>query len=266
MPRAAMAERSHSQVPPALPARERAVLWSGLAAITALAWLYLVRMPMPESGAGAMAAMAAMAMPQRWTAGDACLAFAMWSVMMVAMMTPSASPMIEMFARIAAARGRRVTGAPWLFAAGYLAAWIAFSAAATALQFAFDRAAMLTGALQVGPLAGGVILVVAGVYQLTPLKSACLAHCRSPIGFFITEWREGAAGAFTMGARHGLYCTGCCWMLMAILFAAGVMSFPWVAAIAAFVLLEKLAPWGNAIARAGGAALIGSGIALAALA
>jgi predicted metal-binding membrane protein len=260
-----MVQPSDVEVLAALPARERAVLWGGLAALTGLAWLYLARMPMPDAGGGAMADMAAMAMPHRWAAGDVWLAFAMWSVMMVAMMTPSASPMIEMYARIAGARDDRVTGAPWLFAAGYLAAWIAFSAAATALQFALDRAAMLTGALQVNPSAGGAILVIAGVYQITPLKSACLAHCRSPIGFFMTEWRDGAAGAFTMGARHGLYCTGCCWMLMVILFAAGVMNLPWVAAIAVFVLLEKLAPWGHAIARAGGAALIGSGVALAAL-
>jgi predicted metal-binding membrane protein len=266
MPHPDMPELSDVRMPPALPARERAVLWGGLGAITALAWLYLARMPMPESGSGAMADMAAMAMPHRWTAGDAWLTFAMWSVMMVAMMTPSASPMIEMYARIAAARDDRLAGAPWLFAAGYLAAWLAFSAVATGLQFALDRAAMLTGALRVTPLAGGIILVIAGIYQLTPLKSACLAHCRSPIGFFMTEWRGGAAGAFAMGARHGLYCMGCCWMLMGILFAAGVMSLPWVAVIAAFVLVEKLLPWGDAIARAGGAALIGSGIALAALA
>jgi predicted metal-binding membrane protein len=249
-----------------LPARERAVLWAGLAAITALAWLYLVRMPMAASGSGAMADMASMAMPHRWTAADLMLTFAMWSVMMIAMMTPSASPMIEMYARIASARDDHTKIAPWMFAAGYLAAWIGFSAVATLLQFALDRAAMLTGALRVGPLAGGAILVAAGIYQLTPLKFACLAHCRSPIGFFMTEWRAGAAGAFMMGAHHGYYCTGCCWMLMAILFVAGVMSLPWVAVIAAFVLLEKLTPWGNAIGCAGGAALIGSGIALAVLA
>jgi predicted metal-binding membrane protein len=209
--------------------------------------------------------MAAMAMPHQWSAIDVALTFAMWSVMMIAMMTPSASPMIELHARIAAGNGESASTS-WLFAAGYLAAWIAFSAVATVLQFVLDRAAMLTGTLRVSPLAGAAILVVAGIYQLTPLKSACLAHCRSPIGFFMTEWRPGAAGAFKMGARHGLFCAGCCWMLMAILFAAGVMNLAWVALIAAFVLMEKLAPWGNVIARIGGAALIGSGIALAALA
>jgi predicted metal-binding membrane protein len=186
-------------------------------------------------------------------------------VMMVAMMIPSASPMIEMHARIARGQTDSHTWHTWAFAGGYVAAWTLFSVAATAAQWGLDSAAMLPAAMRVGPIAGAVILAAAGIYQLTPLKNACLAHCRSPIGFFMTEWRGGAAGALRMGFKHGAYCTGCCWMLMTLLFVAGVMNFLWIAAIAIFVLLEKVAPWGRAIANVSGVALIASAVAVAAL-
>ncbi len=257
-----MPESLNIAATPALPARERVVLWGGLGAITVLAWLYLASMPMPGAGRGVMTAMA---MPHRWSPLDVWLTFAMWSVMMVAMMTPSASPMLEMYARIASPRDDGGPRAAWLFGAGYLAIWTGFSALATVLQFALDRTAMLNGALRVTPVAGGAIVVAAGLYQLTPLKSACLVHCRSPIGFFMTEWRPGAAGAFRMGAKHGLFCAGCCWTLMTLLFAAGVMNLTWVAAISIFVLVEKLAPQGNEIAKIGGGTLVALGVALAAL-
>jgi predicted metal-binding membrane protein len=253
--------------PAPLPPRERAVVWSGLAAITALAWIALLRIPMPS---GAMDSMdmpgMRMAMgPHPWSMTDAWLVFAMWAVMMVAMMIPSASPMIEMYARIAHGQAGSHPSQTWAFAGGYVAAWTLFSAAATAAQWALDRAAMLPAAMRLGPMAGAVILAAAGIYQLTPLKNACLAHCRSPIGFFMTEWRGGAAGALRMGFKHGAYCMGCCWMLMALLFVAGVMNLLWIAAIAAFVLLEKVTPWGGAIARVSGVALIASAVAVAAL-
>jgi predicted metal-binding membrane protein len=256
--------------PPPLPTRERAIVWGGLAAITALAWIALVRIPMPAAamGSGAMTGMrmaAAAARPHPWSAADAWLVFAMWAVMMVAMMIPSAAPMIEMYARIARGSADSRAWFTWAFVAGYAIAWMLFSAAATTAQWALDRAAMMPAAMRVGPIAGAVILAVAGIYQLTPLKNACLAHCRSPIGFFMTEWRGGAAGALRMGLKHGAFCIGCCWMLMALLFVAGVMNLVWIAALAAVVLLEKVTPWGRAVASVSGVAMIASAAALAAL-
>jgi predicted metal-binding membrane protein len=163
-----------------------------------------------------------------------------------------------MYARIA--RGRKDGLAQeWLFAAGYIVVWTIFSAGATAGQLALQRAALLTGGLTATPLVSGVILAAAGIYQLTPLKDACLGHCRSPMGFFMTEWRDGAAGAFRMGLKHGAYCAGCCWMLMALLFVMGVMNLLWVAAISVLVLIEKATPFGRAIARASGIAMIAVG-------
>ena len=248
-------------VAPALPLGERFILWGGLAALTALAWLYLVRMPMAPEDLGGLGARLLSAFPPRWA--DLWLTFMMWAVMMVAMMVPSASPMVMAYARIARARGGSPALRVWLFAAGYLAVWTLFSAAATAIQFELQRRSLISNALATTPLIGAAMLAAAGIYQLTPLKEACLGRCQSPIGFFMTHWRDGAAGAFRMGLAHGAFCVGCCWMLMALLFVAGVMNLAWVAAISAFVLLEKATPWGRAIANASGVALIASAIALA---
>jgi predicted metal-binding membrane protein len=145
----------------------------------------------------------------------------------------------------------------WSFVAGYIAVWTLYSVAATASQIALQQLALAT------PLVGAIILAVAGIYQFTPLKQACLGRCQSPIGFLMTHWREGATGAFRMGLQHGAFCVGCCWMLMALLFVVGVMNLAWVAAISAFVLLEKGTPWGYLIARVSGAALIAGAIAIA---
>lgn len=224
----------------------------------------MVRIPMP-AGAGAGMRMAAATGPIVWTAGDAWLVFAMWAVMMVAMMIPTAAPMIEMHARIARGNADSRAWFTWAFVGGYAAAWTIFSAAATAAQWGLAQATMMPAATRVGPFAGAAILAAAGIYQLTPFKNACLARCRSPLGFFMTEWRAGAAGAFTMGLRHGLFCIGCCWMLMALLFVAGVMNFVWIAVITGFVLLEKVTPWGGTIASASGIAMLASAVALAAL-
>jgi predicted metal-binding membrane protein len=249
--------RSEALPVASLPLAERIAIWGGLAGITALAWLYLVRMPMTPASLGGFGERILSAVPPR--IAELWLNFMMWAVMMVAMMVPSASPMPLMYARIA--RGRK-DGRPhevWLFAAGYLVVWTIFSAAATAGQFVLQRAALLTVGLIATPLAGGIILAVAGIYQLTPLKNACLGHCRSPMGFFMTEWRDGAAGAFRMGLKHGAYCAGCCWMLMALLFVMGVMNLLWVAAISVLVLIEKATPFGRAIARTSGVAMIAGG-------
>jgi len=139
--------------------------------------------------------------------------------------------------------------------------WTAFSAVATFAQWELNRAALLSPMMvSNSPLLGGMLLIGAGVFQFTPLKRACLAHCRSPLGFFMTEWREGTRGAFLMGIRHGAFCVGCCWLLMALLFVAGVMNLLWVAAIAAYVLVEKIVPEGYWVGRAVGLCVILVGV------
>jgi predicted metal-binding membrane protein len=150
-----------------------------------------------------------------------------------------------------------------VFTAGYLIAWALFGIFATFADWALERAALIspmTGRLT--PMLGAIVVVVAGIYQLSPLKSVCLRHCRSPFDFVLNHWRDGASGALRMGAEHGLYCLGCCWFLMALMFAAGIMSLLWMAVIAVFVLLEKLLPAGTWLARAGGVAMLGIGVYL----
>jgi predicted metal-binding membrane protein len=193
----------------------------------------------------------------------AVLMFAMWWAMMAGMMLPSALPMTLTFATVN--RRRRERGTPWVptavFVAGYLAAWGAFSIAATAAQWALERAALMTPMTGLSsPLLGGVLLVAAGVYQVTPLKHACLRRCRSPLSFVLGYWRDGTAGALRMGAEHGAFCLGCCALLMTLLFVGGVMNLAWAAAIAAFVLLEKLLPAGEALARVAGVLASGFGV------
>ncbi len=239
----------------ALPRRDRIVIAAALAAITALSWLYMYRQMQP------MADMAEI-MPATfapWHAADFALNFLFWWAMMPGMMLPSAAPMIMMFAAInRKKRGRAEPYVPTaVFTAGYLAAWGVFGAVATLADWGLERAALIspaTGAL--GPLLAAAVLAAAGLYQLTPLKTACLAHCRSPLDFVLNHWHDGPTGALRMGFEHGLYCLGCCWFLMALLFAAGIMSLLWMAVIAAFVLVEKLFPAGQWIARAGGLAML----------
>ena len=233
----------------ALVRRDRMVAAAGLAGITLLAWAWLVHVHGMDMGGG-------------MGVFSPSLTFLMWAIMMMGMMVPSAAPMILVFATIN--RRRSETGgaavATGIFVAGYLVAWTAFSALATAGQWGLERAAAVSpDMLRATPFVGGLLLIVAGIYQVTPLKRACLARCQSPLGFVLNEWREGAAGAFVMGLRHGAFCVGCCWLLMALLFVAGVMNLFWVATIAAFVLAEKLVPlpvvsWGA------GVVLVASGV------
>lgn len=242
--------------------RERAVVAGGLLAAVGLAWAYLL------AGAGTMEEMDGMLMPMSsgpWTAGHAAVMLAMWAVMMVAMMLPGAAPTILLYASIARRRAGGGTQAPGTlaFAAGYLAVWSAFSIAAVALQFVLERAALLSPMMETTSIAlAAALLAGAGAYQWTPLKRDCLRRCRSPLEFVLTQWREGRRGAFAMGWRHGAYCVGCCWVLMLLLFVGGVMNLAWIAGLAVYVLIEKLAPAGHWIARAGGVALIGWGLAL----
>jgi predicted metal-binding membrane protein len=238
--------------------RERAYLLTEIIAVSALAWIYLVRMPMSAADFGMLAARIAAPLPTPLV--DFSICFLMWAVMMVAMMLPSASPMVLTYARLAGGRDRVSVLWTWMFAAGYLAVWTAFSFAATVAQLTLARAAVLTNALTVAPILGAAILGAAGIYQFTPWKSACLRHCQSPVAFFMTRWRDGAAGAFRMGLQHGTSCVGCCWMLMALLFVAGVMNLVWVASITIFVLLEKLIPYPRAVSLTAGCALITAGV------
>jgi predicted metal-binding membrane protein len=185
--------------------------------------------------------------------------FLMWAEMMVAMMVPSAAPMVLTFALVN--RKRREQEQPYVrtgfFLLGYLVVWTAFSAIAAIAQWLLHAEALLSSRMvSTSPFVGGALLIAAGIFQWTPLKDRCLMQCRSPLNFLMTDWREGRRGALAMGLKHGVYCTGCCWFLMALLFVAGVMNVWWIGIIAGFVLVEKLAPKGLWIGRIAGAGLV----------
>ena len=194
-----------------------------------------------------------------WTASEFGLRLLMWVVMMVAMMVPTAVPMTLVYgavAKRAAVLGRPVAPT-FVFVAGYVVIWSLFSVVATAAQWQLDRAALLSPMMVSNSvLLGGALLIGAGIYELTPFKHACLEHCRAPAQFVSQNWRSGTRGAFWMGLRLGVFCLGCCWVLMGLLFVGGVMNLLWIAAISAFVLLEKVLPFGHAAGRFGGAAMI----------
>jgi predicted metal-binding membrane protein len=252
-----------SEVAQNVPRRDRVVVLSGLALIAALCWAYVSSLA-PDTSGMDMGAEMAMPRMQAWGAADFGLTFGMWVVMMVAMMTPSAAPMILMFAGVNRRRREQQEASyvpTGVFLLGYLAVWAAFSVIATAAQWGLHDASLLSPMAAItSPVVGGVLLVAAGFYQWTPLKHACLSKCRSPLGFVLTEWREGGRGAFLMGLKHGGYCAGCCWSLMALLFVAGVMNLLWVAAIAGLVLLEKVAPAGDRLGRVAGVVLVVWGV------
>jgi predicted metal-binding membrane protein len=248
-----------------LPRRDKILILACIILITALAWVYLFHLERQMSSAVAQSNMMAamgMAVNAPWTAADILVTFAMWAVMMVGMMGPSAAPMILLFgAAQAKRRGHGASLAAGIFGLGYIVVWTAFSAGAALAQWALHEAALLSAAMAVSsPRLGGAVLIAAGLYQLTPWKNKCLTHCRSPLSFLMTHWREGKWGAFGMGARHGAYCLGCCWALMIVLFVVGVMNLVWVAVLAAFVLLEKIGPQGALVARLSGALLIVLGV------
>ena len=237
-----------------------AVVLAALAALCAVAWAYLAYLAAAMSSD--MAGMPGMVMTGPWSAADSVAMFVMWAVMMVAMMLPSVSPMVLLYARTLrhrAAQGRP-DGSVALFVGGYLLAWTGFSALATLLNWGLHQGGLMNAMMgRATPQVAGVVLIGAGVYQLTPFKDACLTHCRSPIGFLADHWREGGAGATAMGLHHGLYCVGCCWMLMALLFVLGVMNLAWIAVLTVFVLLEKAVPRGRLVSRVSGGALLGWG-------
>jgi predicted metal-binding membrane protein len=200
-----------------------------------------------------------MPMTPAWSLANWLAVFAMWSVMMAAMMLPSATPIVLTFSALNRKRGEDARSLS--FAAGYLVLWALFGAMAVTAQWALQSAGLLSPMIvSTSAWLTGVLLLIAGVFQFTPLKHACLRACRSPLGFLMSEWQEGLAGAWRMGLRHGLYCLGCCWALMALLFVGGVMNILWIAALAALVAIEKLAPRGEQVAQLLGFLLIGAGI------
>jgi predicted metal-binding membrane protein len=244
--------------------RDRSVILTGLACITTAAWLYLALDVQPMSAGMSEGSMAdAMVHLQPWAAAELAPRLLMWAVMMVAMMVPTAVPMTLVYAAVArkAAREDHPVAPTFVFVAGYLAIWVLFSATATAAQSGLDQLALLSPAMSsASPLLGGGLLIGAGIYELTPYKHACLAHCRAPAHFISHKWRGGFPGAFRMGLELGAYCLGCCWVLMGLLFVGGLMNLFWVAAIAAFILLEKTLPLADTGARVVGAALIVGGL------
>jgi len=244
--------------------RDRQVIGGGLIFITLLAWIYLITGAGMEMDADGMDM--AMVMPMTWTPRLMVIMFLMWWIMMIAMMVPSAAPMIMLFAAVN--RRQRERDAPYvptvIFASGYLVAWAGFSLAATSLQWALDRAGLMTMAMaSASDWLGATLLIAAGLYQLTPLKHACLRHCRSPVAFVTGHWRPGARGALRMGLWHGSYCVACCWVVMGLLFYGGIMSFYWIVGLAVLVLLEKLLPAGHRLGSLSGIAFLIWGIWLA---
>lgn len=195
-----------------------------------------------------------------WSVANWLAVFIMWAVMMAAMMLPSAAPMILCFAAL---NERRSEGArTLLFVAAYLALWTAFSGAATSTQWALQSIGWVSPMIvSKSSVLSGALLLIAGLFQFSGLKHACLRACRSPLGFLMSDWRDGLWGAWCMGMRHGVYCLGCCWGLMALLFVGGVMNLLWIAALASLVAIEKLAPKGGVIGQALGGVMIGAGVA-----
>ncbi len=241
--------------------REQAPVLVAFLLVVAASWVYL------WSGAGTMTQMGDMLMPMSsgpWTLTHAAVMLFMWVVMMMAMMLPSATPMVLFYATVS--RGLRTRGQPGgsvtVFALAYGVVWAGFSVLATGLQFTLERLAVLSPMMALSSTTvAGATLLAAGIYQWTPWKQACLRHCRSPLEFVLTQWRAGTWGAFEMGLRHGAYCLGCCWMLMLLLFVGGVMSLAWIAGLALLVLLEKLAPLGGWSSRGVGLVLVAWGLA-----
>jgi predicted metal-binding membrane protein len=245
--------------------RERAVVALAMAGLAALAWVYVwsgAGMGMPALHMTTLVLFphlqpdAAGVMPTTLP-----VVVAMWWVMMVAMMTPSVAPLVLLYGRVLRHHAGQ-PGAhgdfPLALLAGYLAAWGLFSVAAALVQALLQPAGLISSMMlwSRSAVLSASVLAVAGIYQFTPLKRACLAQCRSPVEFLTRHWRPGRAGAFAMGVKHGAYCVGCCWLLMALLFVGGVMNLAWIAALSLLVLAEKAAPPGELIGKASGAVLL----------
>ena len=252
--------------------RDRWIVAGGLALICALSWFYLL--------GGAGTGMSTLAMttwqfppPVRtadsgasWPMSYWLIMASMWWIMMCAMMMPSAAPMVLLYARVYRhAQRHGQIESPYVptasFVAGYLFVWLVFSLAATSLQWLLESLGLLDAMMMWSSdlvLSGG-LLIAAGTYQFLPLKQACLKHCRSSVDFVSRNWRQGSTGAAAMGIEHGIYCVGCCWPIMALLFVGGIMNVVWIAGLAILVLVEKITPAGRQVANAAGAAMIAAG-------
>jgi predicted metal-binding membrane protein len=259
--------------------RDRIVVAAALVMVTALAWVYVLWLAadmemggmdmtgfrMIPAGMGLMAPALA-----PWQAIEFAFVFVMWAVMMVGMMTPSAAPMILIyvgFGRQAKTDGKPFAATGW-FAAGYLLTWISFALVATVAQWALEQYALLTPMMEsASNFFGGIVLIAAGLYQWTPFKHVCLRQCQSPWLFIQNRggFRRDAAGSLALGVRHGAYCVGCCWVLMALLFVGGVMNVLWIALITILVFAEKIIPAGQFVSRIAGAGFVLTGIWLVAI-
>lgn len=220
------------------------------------AWVFLVLMVMDMDHP-----LSLLTMPGgwRWSASNSFAIWTMWAVMMIAMMLPSAYPMIRTFVALSARGGEHERG--WTFVAAYLAVWLLFSVGATLAQWSLQALGWVDAMMvSRSPLLTASLLVIAGVYQFSPLKRRCLFRCQSPLGFLLGEWRSGAYGAWIMGLRHGLDCVGCCWAMMALLFVGGAMNLPWVVALSVAVAMEKWVPHAKRLTSALGLLLMGAGL------
>jgi predicted metal-binding membrane protein len=225
-----------------------------------VSWTWIV--VMARDMYGPMTGASAWMMTAHWDLPHLALLWAMWAVMMTGMMLPSASPMLLLYGFVARRSGQQSAARRvYALAAGYLTVWTLFSLGATALQRLLARLLLVSPMMETtSPSAGAALLLIAGVYQLMPIKQACLRGCQSPLGFLMTRWRNGWSGAFRMGLQHGAYCVGCCWALMLLLFAGGVMNLAVIAALTAFVVFEKVAPFGVNGTRISGLILILAGV------
>jgi predicted metal-binding membrane protein len=253
--------------------RDRMVLAGALLALTALAWTYMLWTAASMSAATSASSMPGMDMPGMgmspagavWSVGGFALTLAMWVVMMIGMMTPSAAPMILLYARVgrqARADGRPFASTFW-FAGGYLLAWSGFAVAASLAQLALAHMTLITPMLAAANSRfAGLVLVAAGIYQWTPLKGSCLSQCQAPLSFLQRHggFRRDPKGSLKLGLKHGLACIGCCWALMMLLFVGGVMNLLWVAALSILVLLEKLVRVGRLVPRVVGLVLVAVGV------
>ena len=246
------------------PFRGRALVALSVLTMCALAWAYLIYLvsEMPPMASATVVTSMGMPSDHAWELLDFTAMFVMWSVMMVAMMLPSATPMILLYVQINRKRESqgKTRNRIASFIGGYLLVWIGFSVLATLMNWALHSGGLLNSMMgRVTSGAAGISLLAAGTYQWTTLKYACLTHCRSPVGFLMSHWHEGRWGAVRMGAHHGLYCLGCCWLLMVLLFVLGVMNLIWIAVLTVFVLAEKVVPRGDLLGRIAGLLMIGWG-------
>jgi predicted metal-binding membrane protein len=258
--------------------RDRRVTMASLLGVAALAWAYLVWIAaqmtaadgaaipdMPGMDMSVMDMRAMVPALQPWTPVHFLFVLAMWTVMMIGMMTPSVAPMVLIYQQIArqsASRGNPFAPAGW-FASGYLLAWTAFSLLMSLSQLGLESLALLTPMMaSASHVFGGALLIAAGVYQWLPIKEACLAQCSAPLSFVQRHggFQADARGSVRLGLQHGLYCIGCCWALMALLFVGGVMNLLWIAILMLVVLVEKLMPGGRILARIAGLAAVAAGL------